>query len=161
MAEDFVQIKIDIGELKSNVGFIKSDITDMKHTVAGAIEKISNSMATMASVSEKLMYNDEAHKGMNLKIEGIMEAQLEQHEKLSALMLSHDACLSTRKLKEEVKKNSPWNRAKDKIVEYLFIVLITITAFVLLTHVDDYIKFINRNEGKTPTVTAPIPIPSD
>jgi DNA repair ATPase RecN len=152
MTDDFIQIKIDIGDLKSNVSAIKTDLTDMKHSITNAIDRISNSMAVLATVSEKLNHNDEVHREINLKIEDIIETQLEQHERLSSLQSSHEACLNTRKQLEDSKKNSPFNKAKDKLVEYLFLIIVTLVIFVLFSHFSDYIEYMNTKNAKQTTV---------
>lgn len=144
--EDFVQIKIDIGDLKSNVSTIKNDIIDMKTSVTTAIDRISTSMATLATVTEKLLNNDEAHRIINKKIQVVEETQLDQHDKMIELKQLHEQCVNLRRIDNDNKKNSPLNKAKDKAVEYIFILLLGLIAFIMYSHFNDYLKFINKEE---------------
>lgn len=161
MEDEFHQIKIDIGDLKTNVSVIKNEVTDMKQSVTNAIDKISNSMAVLAAVTEKLNYNEDAHKIINTRLTEIEEEQSNQHDKLLALKTSHDTCMDSKRKAEDDKKNSPLNKAKDKAVEYLFIVLVTLVIYVLLSHFSDYMKYMG-NSGKEPAKpAAPTSISND
>jgi uncharacterized protein YPO0396 len=155
MAEEFTQIKIDIGELKTNVNVIKSEVTDMRHSVTNAIDKIANSMATLATVTEKLHHNDENHKDMYDRLDTLDEKAETNHTLIIELGASHKQCLDTRRAAEEAVKNSPWQKAKDKAVEYLFVIIIVLVVYVLGSHFTDFTNYMNSQSNANPVVKVP------
>ena len=142
------QIKEDIGELKVNVSHIKDEVHDMKKSITTAVEKISNSMTTLASVSEKLNQNVLDHQNLTDRIDDLEDVgtklteQVNEHSiELRAIKGIHLACVEQKRMEEEKKKNSFINRAKDKVTEYIFIVLMALTVYVLVTHFQKFVLF--------------------
>lgn len=156
---EFEQLKEDIGDLKdnvnnlnTNVAVVKNEIQDMKHSVTSAIDKISDSMVSLASVTEKLNFNVEEHRIINNRIENLEESQKEQNILLIELRNSHILCSDRRKEEEEERKNSPWNKAKDKAFEYVFIAIVALVIFILASHFGEFSTFLNSTGNANPVL---------
>jgi dipeptide/tripeptide permease len=152
MIEDFGQFKSDIGELRANVSFIKDEMHDMKYSITNSIEKISNSMTLLATVTEKLNQNFDEHKIIHLRIDKVIEEFNENYDglnlikdELNFVKNNQISCLEKNKTKEEKEKNSILNKTKEKIIEYILIVGISVLFFVLFSHLSEYITFMNNN----------------
>lgn len=148
---EIIDIKTDIGELKTNVGFIKEEMHDMKQSLSVSVEKISNSMTVLATVTEKINNHANEHKNLTEKIEKISDRQDEQDEELEkhkdqlieiqkTLLLFEEH----RKREDEKIKNSLFVKVKDRILEYLFLILIALSVFVLAKHFNDFMSYMNN-----------------
>jgi chromosome segregation ATPase len=140
----------ELTQIRTDIGVIKSEIGDMKVSLTNAVEKISDSMAKMAAVSEKLNHNTEEHRHMSERINNIEETQEEQKEKLFELKTTHAQCMEQRKLEEDKKKNSPWQKGKDKAVEWIFVLLVGLVLFVLVSHFGEFTKYMNNTGNSNP-----------
>ena len=151
METELVQIKTDIGELKTNVGFIKEEMHDMKKSLSISVDKISNSMTVLATVTEKINNHASEHRNLSDKIEKLSERQDEQDEELEnhkdqlieiqkTLLLFEEH----RKREDEKYKNSLFVKVKDRVLEYLFLILIALSVFVLAKHFGDFMSYMNN-----------------
>ena len=162
-ATELVQIKTDIGELRTNVGFIKEEIHDMKQSLSTSVEKISNSMTVLATVTEKINNHASEHKNLSEKIEKISDRQDEQDlelEKHKDQLIEVQKTLllfeEHRKREDEKIKNSLFVKVKDRVLEYLFLILIALSVFVLAKHFGDFMTYMNnQNAIQSPTQIAP------
>jgi chromosome segregation ATPase len=138
---DLDQIKNVIGDLKTDVAVVKTEVKEMKNSITTAVEKISDSMITLALVTEKLNNNLDEHKYINHKLEIIETEQEEQRDTLLNLKNSHDVCNDRRKTDEDRRANSPLAKARVKVVEWSFIFLVALAIFTIFNHLPDFFKF--------------------
>lgn len=150
MSEDYTEIKSDIGELKATTSAIRSEMQDMKQSVSKAVDKISDSMAVLAGVTEKLNNNIAEQQRQNGRIDDIETVQDQYKEKFDQLKLSHDLCFERRKQEEEKIKNSPFNRAKDKFVEWVFVILIVLVVYILISNFKGFVSYMNSGKVVSP-----------
>jgi chromosome segregation ATPase len=159
--EEFGQFKTDIGELKVNVTVIKDEIHEMKVSITNSIEKISNSMTVLATVSEKLHQNHEDHKLIHTRIDNTetkfkeyyksIEDRFEEDEDnldkvrtdLIVLNSSHTQCILEKARIQADADNSIWKKTKNRFVEYIFIVIMCLTVYVLFSHFKEFISYMN------------------
>jgi chromosome segregation ATPase len=164
MEHEIYQIKSDISELKAhvtnleaNVSSIKSDISDMKMTVSNAMEKISDSSVRMATILEKLNHNVEEHKTIHKRIDEFKDAQDYFDEDLAKLKTTHRICMEGKKIKEEqekVSENAPWVRAKDKMIEYFFVILMCLILFTLYKNLEPFLNIMYKAEPNSTMIGA-------
>lgn len=148
--DELKDLQSDISSVKVDVAVIKTEVQDMKHSVTTAVEKLATSMATMATLTEKLHNNKDEHEIIHERIDDVKE-QTESHAlKLLELKLTHDACITTRKQELENKKNSPWQKAKDKTVEWLFVIIVALVLYILFTHFGSFLTFMNNTGNANP-----------
>lgn len=138
---DLDQIKNVIGDLKTDVAVVKNEVKEMKNSITTAVEKISDSMITLALVTEKLNNNLDEHKYINHKLELIETEQEDQKEILTDLKSAHNLCIDRRKTDEDRRINSPLNKAKSRLVEWVFIILVSLAVFTIFSHTSDFFKF--------------------
>lgn len=145
------QIQTDIGELKTNVSVIKTEIQDMKQSITNSVDKISNSMTILATVTEKLNTNASDHKIIHKRIDDLEEDHELTKEKIDGnkntlieLKLVQESLVQKIKDENEEEKNSLWNTAKTKIVEYFITILAMFLIYLLLSNAQGFLGFLNK-----------------
>lgn len=143
------RIQTDIGELKTNVSVIKTEIQDMKHSITNSVDKISDSMTVLATVTEKLNTNASDHKIIHKRIDDLEEDHELTKEKIDSnkntlieLKLVQESLVQKIKEEDEEEKNSIINRIRDKSVEYIVMVIGGLLLYILLTNVPSFIRFV-------------------
>ncbi len=150
MEPEVSQIKDDINDLKVNVGILTHDFTELKTTLTTAVDKISNSMSTLATITEKLSQNVQDHQAIHSRIDDLISLQDEKDkelifckERLIDIQRTLSMLEEQRRTEDENKKNSTFNKAKEKVLEYVFLIITALTVFILLKHFSDFITFMN------------------
>lgn len=162
--EEQIQLKIDIGEVKSNVFGIKEDMHDIKYSLGLNFEKIENVLLILAGISEKQIYNIEEHKQIHKRIDNIEECNIKMNEKVEikanefrekfdTLHKEHIECIAMNKHHEDSKtttstttttsNNSVFKRAIDKVIEYSLIVLVCLVLYILAVNAPEFFKFVD------------------
>lgn len=149
---DFDKINNNISEVKTDVAVIKAEVGDMKSSITTSVAKISETMTTLAVLMERQKLHQEEHAYIDKKFESIDSHNEERDEEIQNIKISHEACLSRREEAEKAKLNSPMSKAKDKIVEYLFIGIIMLVLFIMYSHIDEWLDFMAMQNQSTTSV---------
>jgi chromosome segregation ATPase len=148
--DELKELQSDMSAVKVDVAVIKTEVQDMKSSVTLAVEKLATSMATMATLTEKLHNNKDEHEIIHERIDTVKE-QADAHAlQLLEMRLTHEACISTRKQELETKKNSPWQKGKDKVVEWLFVIVVALVLYILFINFPHFLTFMNNNSNSNP-----------
>lgn len=142
---DIGEVKTVVDVLKTDVAVIKTEVGIMKDSITVAVEKISDSMVALATVSEKLNSNLEEHKHINSKLEIIELEQDAQRVTVHEVKVAHENCYTRRQTEEDRRKNSPLQKAKDKIVEWTFVFLVALVVFIIYSHTATFFKWMSSN----------------
>jgi len=143
--ENIGDVKYVVDNLKTDVAVIKSELGDMKQSITIAIEKISDSMITLATVTEKLNNNLEEHKYIKKNIKEVQLEQDIQREEIYNLQLSHDNCFNEQQRAKTAKLNSPLEKAKNKLIEFMFVLLLLISIFIIYSNLENFLIWVKTN----------------
>jgi len=135
------ELKVDVGELKVNVCFIKDEMSDMKDTVGTAVEKMSETLVILATVTEKLSSNVNEHKTIHSRMDTFGVKQNILSEELVRMKNIHRICSNRRQLIEDEKRKTSFYVAKKKVSELIWVILFFLVLFIMIQNAGNFLNF--------------------
>lgn len=158
---DLTELKINVSKLENKIdtidntlSSIKEDTSEFKQSMSSATSQISEAMVLMATVTEKMNHNFEDHKNIYSRIEKVedhIDTCFDDYknfkDEFNKVKTIHELCIERRKVEEDTKKNSVWQKAKVKALEWFIIIVMCLTVFIMCTHFREFLDFMNKQSN--------------